>query len=187
MLGVLEDPTGAKWPTFRDGYAASRVAAGEELGDTDPMDTVADVLARLRAEKERLSAELMGVERAIVALEQAAPAAQAMQPEPVLPPPPDPAPEPRAVRPEPIPPGPYTALYFYEAVAAYLQLEGEPKTPREIADALLAGGYLTSATNFRASARTMLRRPVSASPYGIYPSEDGERFYFRARDSSATG
>lgn len=150
------------------------------------MHTVADVLARLRAERERLSAELLGVERAIVALETAA---QAAEPVPA-PPPPDLAPElPAALwEPEPPPPpGPYARLSFYEAVATYLQVEGEPKTVGEIVEALLAGGYPTGAANFRASARTMLRRPVSASPFGIYPSEDGERFFFRSRDAGPTG
>lgn len=170
-----------------------QVAAGGLLDDTDAMDPVTDVLARLRAEKERLSAELLGVERAIVALEKAAQAARTAQPVPVAPeavspPPSDLAPARPAVRREPAPaPGPYTPLPFYEAVAAYLQLAGEPKTVREIADALLAGGYTTSAINFRASARTMLRRRISASPFGIYPSDDGERFFFRSRDSNVTG
>lgn len=153
------------------------------------MDTVADVLARLRAERERLSAELLGVERAIVALETVAQPV-AMPPEAAAAPPPDLARELPAVlrEPEPAPPpGPYARLSFYEAVAAYLQVEGQPKTVREIAEGLLAGGYPTDATNFRASARTMLRMPISASPFGIYPSEDGERFCFRSRDSDATG
>jgi hypothetical protein len=144
------------------------------------MDTVADVLARLRAEKERLSGELLGVERAIVALEQAARSA----PPATVPVQPPPAPAPPQSVPEP---GPYARLTFYAATAAYLQLAGEPKTMREIVEALLAGGYQTTASNFRASARTMLRRRTSARNFGIYESADGEHFFCGTDGSSATG
>ena len=140
------------------------------------VDKVADVLAGLREEKARLSMELSRVERAIAALEQAMGIEPTVAP-PVAPPAPR-SPEP----PPPRTPGPYATSSFYEAAAAYLETAGEPKTSREIADALLAGGYPTRAANFRATVRTMLRRPLSAEPYGIHASDDENHWFFRDTD-----
>jgi hypothetical protein len=142
------------------------------------MDTVTDVLARLTAERDRLAAELDGVERAIAALRQAigaTPATETSAPE-----------APAAPDPSPPPPGPYAGLGFYEAAAAYLATAGEPKTSREIADALIAGGFSTKAADFRSSARTMLKRQFSAQSFDIYQTETADRWFFRGDDSSPT-
>jgi hypothetical protein len=76
-------------------------------------------------------------------------------------------------------PVPYAEGGFYDSAAAYLTAAGEPRSAREIAEALQAGGYPTRATNFRATVRTMLHRRHSANAHGIYATEDGGRWYVR--------
>ena len=140
------------------------------------MKKVAEVLEGLREEERRLSVELSGVRRAIAALEevlgtekqvegttqeQSAPSVSASAPAPT------------------VPPGPYATSSFYEAAAAYLSSAGEPRTAREIAEALQAGGYPTRAKNFTATVRTMLHRRFSTSEFGIYATEIGSRWLIR--------
>ena len=136
------------------------------------MKKVAEVLEGLREEERRLSVELSGVRRAIAALEevlgtQAQERAAEVAQEQSAPPVSAGAPAPTATA------GPYAASSFYEAAAAYLSSTGEPRTAREIAEALQAGGYPTRAKNFTATVRTMLHRILSAGPFGIHATETG--------------
>lgn len=130
------------------------------------MSRVDEVLASLREERERLRAELERVDQAIASLDGSA--------------------ERAAGREMP----PYVFLNVYEATAAYLAASGEPKTTREIADALKAGGFKTRALNFTHTLGTMLRRETS-SAYGIRRSRNGKRWSVNTRrdadpDSQAT-
>lgn len=145
------------------------------------MKKVAEVLEGLREEERRLSVELSGVRRAIAALEevmgivpsQASGRTDATAQEEVGLQPNRGASAPMAQ------PGPHAAGGFYDSAAAYLTAAGEPRTAQEIAEALLAGGYPTRATNFRATVRTMLHRRHSAQAHDIYATEDGGRWYVR--------
>jgi hypothetical protein len=145
------------------------------------MKKVAEVLEGLREEERRLSVELSGVRRAIAALEEVlgvmpapAPAGtDASAREQGALPPNSSASAPTEQ------PGPYAMGGFYDSAAAYLTAAGEPRTAQEIAEALLAGGYPTRATNFRATVRTMLHRRHSAQAHDIYVTEDGGRWYVR--------
>jgi hypothetical protein len=110
------------------------------------MDKVAELLTGLREQRQRLAEELAGVDRAIAALETGTGSREAQ------------------------PAAPYGMRSLYEAVVTYLVDAGEPKTAREIADALLAGGYQTRSEDFAATVRTMLRRTDSARVYGIRKS-----------------
>lgn len=138
------------------------------LGDTSFMDKTAEVLARLREQRARLQGELAGVESAIAALEETtretvpAPAPRAPAP-----------PAPPFVMPPPPPPGPYKGIEFYEAVAHYLREAGEPKGARDIAQALLAGGYFTQSGNFPAVVRAMMSRAMPSAPFRIRGKGDG--------------
>jgi hypothetical protein len=145
------------------------------------MKKVAEVLEGLRDEERRLSVELSGVRRAIAALEEVLGVVPAQVPartdaifqeQGALPPTPG-APAPT------IQPGPYATGGFYDAAAAYLTAAGEPKTAREIAEALQAGGYPTRARNFTATVRTMLHRSLSAEAHGIYMTEQSGRWFIR--------
>lgn len=145
------------------------------------MKKVAEVLEGLREEERRLSVELSGVRRAISALEEVTGIVPSQAPERTD----ASAPEHGALPPNsgvsaPIEqPGPYAEGGFYDSAAAYLTGAGEPRTAQEIAEALLAGGYPTRATNFRATVRTMLHRRPSANAHGIYATEDGGRWFVR--------
>ncbi len=138
------------------------------------MDKLAEVLAGLRRERERLAGELVRVERAIGALEEVArehggaAARLPMQ-----------APASASATPAPAQaaPLPYARMHLYAAVAAYLALAGQPKTSREIAEALRAGGYPTTSANFREVVRTMLKRRESAREFGIRVMPDGRRWF----------
>ncbi|HEY0140434.1 MAG TPA: hypothetical protein VGF48_06030 [Thermoanaerobaculia bacterium] len=144
------------------------------------MEKVTEVLAGLREERKRLVIELSGVDRAIAALEQVlgiAPPSEESTLVPIsaatapqeAPPVPTPAPE----------PGPYAISGLYDAVATYLKDAGQPKTAREIAEALQAGGYRTRATDFPATVRTMLKRTFDAKPFGIEATQTGGRWFVR--------
>jgi len=141
------------------------------------MSKVAEVLQALQEERRHLSAELSRVERAIAAIEEAmggertlvAPRAAETAP---APPPPSP----------PAEKGPYSMLHFNEAAAQYLASVNEPKSAREIADALRAGGFPTKSKDFAASVRTMLNRLTSYD--GIEHMNDGKwRFVGRSAHS----
>jgi hypothetical protein len=143
------------------------------------MDKVTEVLDGLRDEERRLSVELAGVRRAIAALEEVLGigVAGAVEPAEVTPAEQSALPS-EAEEPEPVEAaGPYATSGFYEAAATYLASAGGPRTAREIAEALQAGGYPTRATNFVATVRTMLHRKFSAEPFGIRVSETGGRWF----------
>jgi hypothetical protein len=144
------------------------------------MKKVAEVLEGLREEERRLVVELSGVRRAIGALEEVMGVAQA----PDVPdrttsgqsaPPADAG----AGRAPVVVPGPYAGCGFYVAAQAYLSSEGEPRSAREIAEALQGGGYETRAKNFTATVRTMLHRTFSTELYGIHAAEEGRRWFTR--------
>ncbi|HEX7155183.1 MAG TPA: hypothetical protein VF618_27185 [Thermoanaerobaculia bacterium] len=157
------------------------------------MKKVTEVLEGLREEQRRLVVELSGVERAIAALEEvlgnappAAPerlpatASQPSVPRTLLA---APAPHGSPVAPvAPPPPGPYTRYSgVYEAAEAYLRDAGEPKTAKEIAAGLRAGGFVTRAQNFSATVRTMLQRLYPNNEYGIQQTETPGHWTLRSR------
>jgi hypothetical protein len=130
------------------------------------MSRVAEVLKTLQEERRSLALELSRVERAITALEAA------LEPGELAPPQ---LPVTAALQPQIEPqvePKPYASLRFHEAAVHYLAAAKEPKTTREIADALLAGGFPTRSRNFASSARTMLGRIIGSSE-GIEQTDDG--------------
>jgi len=142
------------------------------------MKKVVEVLEGLREEERRLSVELSGVRRAIAALEEVMGIGPAQAPERTeVTPPGQSAPPSDAGASAP---GPYATSGFYEAVAVYLASVAEPRSAREIAEALQAGGYPTHAKDFVATVRTMLHRKLSAEPYGIHAIEAGGRWFARA-------
>jgi hypothetical protein len=154
------------------------------LGDTGAMDKTAEVLARLREQRARLQGELAGVESAIAALEE-----MTREPEPAPAPAPAAPPAPPApvfVMPPPPPPGPYKHSEFFEAVAHYLREAGEPKGARDIAQALLAGGYFTRSGNFPAVVRATLNRVMPEGPFGIRGKGDGLYWCEREPDPDAS-
>lgn len=133
------------------------------------MDNVAAVLAELQDQRGRLAEELARVERVISVIEElthrdpsARPAAEGK---------PSPPPAPRAK--------PYVTLNVYEATAAYLAEVGVPKTSREIADAISAGGYPTRSTYFCGVVGSLLRRKESTRQYRISATPDGRRWFVR--------
>jgi hypothetical protein len=145
------------------------------------MKKVAEVLEGLRDEERRLSVELSGVRRAIAALEEVMGIVPSQAAERM-----DASAREQSALPSNLgasvpldQPGPYAEGGFYDSAAAYLTAEGEPRTAQEIAEALLAGGYPTRATNFRATVRTMLHRRLSAQAHDIHATEDGGRWYVR--------
>jgi hypothetical protein len=153
------------------------------------MDNVAAVLAELEEERRRLWMELARVERVIsviedfahpaprIAIAEAEPITVLALPEvPALPPPPPPP---------PAKPQPYAALNVYEAAAAYLSAVGKPKNAREIADALVAGGFRTRSRYFTNIIGTMLRRQESTRPHRISVTADGKRWFVRKQRMSA--
>jgi len=119
------------------------------------MSRIAEVLAALRNTREALLNEVSQIDRVIAALEG--------------------APEPALVQREAVvqypedafgrKPGPYSMLSVCEAAALYLREAGVPKTTGEIAAALKAGGFRTTAARFTDTVQKMLR--ASASRYGI--------------------
>jgi hypothetical protein len=137
------------------------------------MKKVAEVLDGLREEERRLSVELSGVRRAIGALEEVLGIVPERTEGAAAEPPLDSGPPAPADE-----PGPYAIPGLYQAAEAYLRTVGEPRTSREIAEALQAGGYRTRARNFSATVRTTLRRD-SAKSYGIYPTKAGGRWFVR--------
>jgi hypothetical protein len=92
--------------------------------------------------------------------------------------------DPRPKRPSPVHAAasrPYVALTLYEAVAAHLATVEEPQTSRQIADALVAGGYPTRSSYFCGVMGTMLRRKESTRQYRISVTADGRRWFIRPR------
>jgi hypothetical protein len=102
------------------------------------MDSVDEVLAGLKARREELARELARVEKAIQALEGSLDGSTE---------------ESRAAAKRP-----YAYLTLYEATAQYLAKENAPRTTRQIADALRAGGFRTRSRRFTSTVSTMLGR-----------------------------
>jgi hypothetical protein len=135
------------------------------------MSKVADVLAELRLEQERLTAELARIGRAIEALEEVAnpSAARAESSEGEISPVPLPAVE-----------RPYAMLDLYSATVAYLRTVDTPQTSTQIANALRAGGFKTRSARFTATVRTMLLRDA-ARLTGISITRDHKRWFVRRK------
>ena len=104
------------------------------------MSNIAEVTARLR--QERALGDAAGQETIPVAAAATAASPAAIYPKDVY----------------GRTPGPYSMLSVCEAAAVYLASAGGPKTSREIADALRAGGIRTTSKNFTDTVRKMLRR-----------------------------
>jgi hypothetical protein len=141
------------------------------------MDHVTDVLAELHDERRRLAAELARVERVIGVIEELS----GTEPRLLVS---DPAPNAVALKaPTPSAPAPaslpYVTMNVYEAVAAHLAEVQEPQTSRQIADALVAGGYPTRSSYFCNALGTMLRRKDSTRQYRISVTGDGRRWFVR--------
>ncbi|HEU4888848.1 MAG TPA: hypothetical protein VFV49_13260 [Thermoanaerobaculia bacterium] len=149
------------------------------------MEKLAEVLDGLREERRELLAKVAGLDHAIAAIENAMGVACAAMPASVQTG--SVQNDARALAPsaplQAVPeaaPGPYATPVFYQAAAMYLSTTpGEPRSAREIAEALVAGGFRTRAANFQASVRTMLHRKASARQHGIHRTEDGNRWFFR--------
>jgi hypothetical protein len=121
------------------------------------MDSVDVVLEGLREQREKLALELARVDRAIAALEGSldgsAPAIAASA-----------AP----------PPKPYAQLTLYQATVHYLRSVSEPRTARQIADALRAGGFRSRSRRLSAIVATMLGRE-EARHAGIRRTRDARK------------
>lgn len=134
------------------------------------MARVDEVLAEMRRERDRLSAELARVDRVIAALEErGAVAGPAETPGRAAPP----ASLPRGV-------GPYSLLDIYEATAHYLSTVDRPKNSTEIAAALRAGGFKTRSKNLVNTVRVMLRRKDGRTT-GISVTKDGKRWFIKRK------
>ena len=125
------------------------------------MDSVDEVLAGLREQQKKLALELSRVERAIAALEGSLDGSRVA----------------RAAAAQP-----YVTLTLYEATAHYLATVKEPRTSRQIADALRAGGFITRSSRFVATVTTMLSRR-EAKRAGIRRMRDKKRWAYRRRHS----
>lgn len=121
------------------------------------MDSVDTVLTGLREQREKLAQELERVDRAIAALEGSldgrAPAAAAAAAPPAR---------------------PYAMLTLYEATVHYLRSVQEPRTARQIAEALRAGGFRTRSPRLSAIVATMLGRE-EARQAGIRRTRDNRK------------
>lgn len=74
-------------------------------------------------------------------------------------------------------PGPYSMLLLCEAAAMYLAAEGAPRSSREIADALRAGGYRTTSTHFTNTVQKMLVK--SGSEAGIRRTANRKKWFVK--------
>jgi hypothetical protein len=149
------------------------------------MDHVTSVLAELQDERRRLLAELTRVDRIISVIGEltgAEPQELIADATPFVaapaPPPPRPPSAPAAAS------LPYVTMNVYEAVAAHLAEVKEPQTSRQIADALVAGGYPTRSSYFCNALGTMLRRKDSTRTYRISVTPDGRRWFVRPQRST---
>lgn len=122
------------------------------------MDSVDEVLAGLKEQQQKLAAELARVERAIAALEGSL--------------------DGTLVAAADVEPRPYAAMTLYEATAYFLAYSKEPRTSREIADALRAGGFKTRSAKFASIVATMLARK-DARLYGIRRTRNGNGWTYR--------
>ena len=124
------------------------------------MSKITEVIAELRDEQARLKLELSRIERVLEALEGTLVSGREERAAA--------APAPAAA--EPPPEAQYAQWDLYEATTLYLAGVGEPKTARQIADALRAGGFKTRSRDFAGTVRTMLRRRPTR---GIRVTSDG--------------
>ncbi|HEX3581174.1 MAG TPA: hypothetical protein VH087_05400 [Thermoanaerobaculia bacterium] len=132
------------------------------------MGKIDEVLAEMRRERDRLSAEIARVDRVINALEERG---TVVEPPRVV------ATTPAAAQASPTPAvGLYSQLDVYEATAHYLSTVETPKTSSEIAAALRAGGFKTRSRNFVNTVRILLRRKDGRST-GISVTSDGKRWF----------
>ena len=150
------------------------------------MDNVTSVLAELHDERRRLLAELARVDRIIGVIGEltGAEPLELMGDAPsfvAAPAPPPPSPPPAPAAPSLLP---YVTMNVYEAVAAHLAEVKEPQTSRQIADALVAGGYPTRSSYFCNAVGTMLRRKDSTRQYRISVTDDGRRWFVRSKRSA---
>jgi hypothetical protein len=148
------------------------------------MDNVTAVLAELQEERRRLLAELARVERVIDVVSElsgAEPRLMVAAPESAVVAPGPPPPPPRLPTTASLP---YVTMNVYEAVAAYLVDAQKPQTSRQIADALVAGGYPTRSSYFCGALGTMLRRKDSTRAYRISVTADGRHWFVRPPRSS---
>jgi hypothetical protein len=130
------------------------------------MSKITEVIAELRDEQARLKLELSRIERVLEALEGTLGSDRRERAAPA-------APAPAAA--EPPPEAKYAQWDLYEATTLYLAYVGEPKTARQIADALRAGGFKTRSRDFAGTVRTMLRRRPTR---GIRVTSDGKRWVY---------
>jgi hypothetical protein len=86
----------------------------------------------------------------------------------------------------PPPPGPYALMDFYDAVEMYIREAGEPRTVRQIAEGLLAGGYFTTSANFPSVTRTMLQRRSGFPSFKMRTTADRSRWYVKKPDPDET-
>lgn len=115
------------------------------------MDSVDEMLATLREQREKLAQELARVEKAIAALEESFDETHAASKRP------------------------YAYMTVYEATAHYLANAKEPRTTRQIAEALRAGGFKTRSRRFVSTVSTMLGRK-DARHAGIRRTPDKKRW-----------
>ena len=138
------------------------------------MSRIAEVLAALRDERQTLLAEVSRIDRAIEARQDAAgtgPITTGTKPITTSAGTYPADPYGRAL-------GPYSMCSPCEAAMAYLEEVGEPKTSREIAMALLAGGIRTTSKRFADTLHKALRQ--NGSYYGIRQTSNGKRWFYKA-------
>lgn len=142
------------------------------------MAKVDEVLAELRAERERLAAELARVDRVIDALQDAAGDAgpTTERAEMVMPSVQTAAGPATVAATLPAGIGPYTLMDIYEATLSYLLTVDEPQNSTQIANALRAGGFKTRSQNLVNTVRVMLRRK-NGRQTGISVTKDGKRWF----------
>jgi hypothetical protein len=129
------------------------------------MDSVDEMLAALREQREKLAQELARVEKAIAALEGTLDESRVAAAAPATP--------------------PYAYLTLYEATAHYLAQENGPRTSRQIADALRAGGFKTRSRRLASTVSTMLARK-DARGTGIRRTRDKKKWIYHHRRTSRT-
>lgn len=123
-----------------------------------------DTLVFLRARREALGAQLEELDTLIAGLQKlmsgAAVEEPAAKPKPA--PEPEPQPEPQPLPPPVAAPAPYANMDVVDAARHYLRACNRPMPTREIAEALIAGGYPTRSRKFVSTVNTLLRRAAAA-------------------------
>jgi hypothetical protein len=148
--------------------AKKKVVSGADVavGDTytPALESIATRHAALLAEAAELEPIMAGLRKLVNRSGHAVPAAPVTQ---VTAPPvkrEPKAPHSAAVsRTETEPSGDYRGMELIDAAHKYLGSVGVPKSTREIANALVAGGLSTKANNFPGTVSAMLRRPKAVT------------------------